>query len=129
MMVADTDVLIDALNAAEPALTQVDRGLRSGQLATTAICSFELLAGARTARQRKAVATLLAPMEILPVDSVAAATAADIRRELEAAGRGIGMGDYLVAAVCVARGLPLLTRNQGHFGRVAALRLVPSIPS
>jgi len=121
--VADSDVLIDFLRASEPEATQVAEALRHGRLATTVVNLFELMSGARSRRQREGVADLLAALEIYTMDEASAQRAAEVRRDLEARGEGIGMADYLIAGICLSRGLPLLTRNRRHFERIADLSL------
>lgn len=123
MIVADTDVLIDALRGREPARTRVADAIATGQLATSAVTAFELRSGADTDRSRAAIERLLAPVEILPFDDAAAARAGEVRRALETAGTPIGMADYLIAGVCLARSAALITRNVSHFQRVEGLRL------
>jgi len=122
MIVADTDVLIDALRG-KGARARVERELAAGRLATTVISSFELCSGARTATELQTVETLLGALRILDVDDAAARAAAAIRRSLEARGAGIGTADYLIAGICLTRGAVLLTRNQEHFRRVDGLNL------
>ncbi|HEX9164603.1 MAG TPA: type II toxin-antitoxin system VapC family toxin [Gemmatimonadales bacterium] len=123
MIVADTDILIDALRGREPARARVADAIASGALATTAVTAFELRTGADSDRAREAVERLLAPLEILPFDDTAAVRAGDVRRSLEAAGTPIGMADYLIAGICLARSAVLFTRNVDHFRRVEGLRL------
>lgn len=120
MMVADTDVLIDALRG-RGALERVHLELSTGRLATTAISVFELLSGARTDAERERVETLLSAMVHLPFDADAAREAAAIRRELGAA--PIGTADTLIAGICRAHRAMLLTRNRAHFSRVRDLSL------
>ncbi len=121
MIVADSDVLIDALHGREPGASRVAEGLEAGVLGTTAISAFELLSGARSPEQREVVATLLAALAILPFDEKAGEAAALLRQELEGQGQTIGMADYLIAGICVSRSTPLLTRNRRHFQRIPAL--------
>ncbi len=123
MMVVDTDVLIDALNGREPALGRIGLELASGGLATSSITAFELRSGVKSPEAEEKVADLLAGLSILPFDEKAATRAADVRRELEASGNGIGMADYLIAGVCLANSAALLTRNSRHFERVPGLTL------
>ncbi|MFZ0428963.1 MAG: type II toxin-antitoxin system VapC family toxin [Acidobacteriota bacterium] len=123
MIVADSDILIDALRGRRPARERIDRELATGQLATTAISVFELLSGSRSSSQIEKVTRLLAPLVILPLDADAAHRAAEIRASLEAEGRGLAMADYLIAGICVSRNAVLLTRNRSHFERVPELRL------
>ena len=123
MIVADTDVLIDFLNGIEPAATRIGLELESGQLFTTVVSRFELLAGVRSERQETIIRELLAAVPSLPLDDLAADQAARIRRDLETAGQPIGMGDSLIAGIVLAQQGVLLTRNRKHFERVAGLPL------
>jgi len=123
MIVADTDVLIDFLAGVDPAAERVAAELERGSLRTTAITRFELLSGARSARQEAAIRQLLAAIPSLPLDEAAADRAADVRRSLERSGHSIGMADSLIAGITLLYGAVLLTRNRRHFERVAALRL------
>jgi predicted nucleic acid-binding protein len=84
---------------------------------------FELQSGARTSVERAKVDKLLAPLVILDFTREAARRAADARRVLEAEGNGIGMADYLIAGICLARDAVLLTGNRKHFIRIEGLTL------
>ena len=123
MIVVDTDVLIDSLNGKDPSSERVSREIRNGSLATTTITVFELSSGAKTGHALDSVKKLLGALQILPLDHESSAMAAAIRRDLEAQGNAIGMADYLIAGICRARSLPLLTRNRSHFERVTDLRI------
>jgi len=123
MIVADSDVLIDALRGGNPAAERIRLELSTGGLATTAISVFELRSGARSDRAAAQVETLLAPLNILSLDEQAAEKAGAIRRELESVGTPISMADYLIAGICVSRSAVLLTRNRNHFERVSGLTL------
>ena len=123
MMVADTDVLIDFLQGAEPAARRIGLELEHQALVTTVITRFELLAGAGYDRQRRLIAELLSALPCLSLDEASADRAAAVRQTLVADGIDIGMGDSLIAGiVLVHRGL-LLTRNRRHFERVPELSL------
>lgn len=124
MTVADTDVLIDFLAGAEPAASLVSQELAQNSLLTTVVTRFELLSGARTARQEKSVRELLAAVPSLLLNDEAADRAARLRIALERSGRAISMADSLIAGIVMARGCVLLTRNRRHFERVQSLRLV-----
>ena len=123
MMVADTDVLIDFLEGRSPAADRVALELDRGQLRTTVVSRFELLAGAKTAPQQKLVGELLAALPALPLDDPAADRAAEVRRGLERDGAGIGMADSLIAGIVLLHDGILLTRNRRHFERVPGLRV------
>lgn len=124
MILVDTDVLIDALRGREPSRSRIAEGLEVGTLVTTTVTAFELLSGAKSTKQAQEVDALLAPLELLPFDENASRAAAGARRDLEARGETIGMGDYLIAGICLSRALPLLTRNRNHFDRIQGLLLV-----
>ncbi len=123
MIIADSDVLIDTLRGQEPIASLVAGLIESRTLATTAISCFELMSGAAKISEAEWVDRLLRPIEIFEVDENASRAAAKIRRELEAAGKSIGMADYLIAGICLSRQTPLLTRNRKHFSRVPDLLL------
>ena len=123
MIVADTDVLIDALNGRGPSAERIKLELGAGALATTAITVFELRSGAKSTTASEQIETLLAGLTILPFDEKAADRAAAARRVLEVGGSPIGMADYLIAGVCLAHSAILLTRNRKHFERVPGLVL------
>jgi len=123
VIVVDSDVLIDALRGREPAATRVASALDAAVLATTTVSAFELLSGARTRRTRERVERLLAGLTVLPFDADAAEAAVAARLELERQGQPIGMANYLIAGICLARSAELLTRNRAHFERVPGLRL------
>lgn len=122
MMIADTDVLIDALRG-KGAAERMRIEIATGQLATSVISVFELCSGARSARDREAIDRLLGALTILPIDASDAREAAEIRRELEGRGLGIGTADYLIAGLCRRRSAVLITRNRAHFERVPGLQL------
>ena len=123
MMVADSDVLIDYLRGHSSWAGRIRLEIQTGQLATTAINSFELLSGAKTAADQAKVSDLLAALTVLGISAAASERAAEVRRLLEKEGRGIGMADYLIAGVCLANGGVLLTRNLDHFERVPDLKI------
>lgn len=123
MIVADTDVLIDFLAGRGPAAERVALELEHGDLQTTAITRFELLAGGRGKRQAKAIGDLLAALPTLSLVVAATDLAAEIRRDLEQAGEPIGMADCLIAGIVRSHGSVLLTRHRPHFARVPGLRL------
>ncbi len=123
MIVADSDVLIDALRGREPAKGRIAQEIEKGALATTSVSVFELLSGARTAAAKKKVRRLLDAVSVLPLDERAGESAAEVRKKLEAKGSAIGMADYLIAGICLSRSAILLTRNKNHFERVPGLTL------
>ncbi len=127
MVVADTDVLIDALDEGrEPAASRIALLVRRGELATTAVSLYELTAGPRTTpEQLEALHAELGPVPVLALTRGAADLAAAVSRTLARRGEAIAIPDTLIAGTCIAHGFPLLTRNVRHFGRVPGLVLEP----
>jgi tRNA(fMet)-specific endonuclease VapC len=123
LIVADSDVLIDALRGRQPGVTRVAQALDAGILSTTSVTLFELLSGARSEAESASIEQLLAALPILPFDDAASRAAASVRRELAARGSPIGMADYMIAGICVTRSAALLTRNRSHFERVPGARV------
>lgn len=126
MVVADTDVLIDALEKGRaPAVARIAHLLERSELATTTITLHELTAGPRmTGEQIELLHATLGTALILPVTRGAAEVAASVNRYLARRGEAIAVPDTLIAGVCIAHGFPLLTRNRKHFGRVPGLEIV-----
>ncbi len=123
MIVADTDVLIDFLAGREPAAERVGKELQKNNLATTVITRFELLSGARGARESEIIGRLLESITSVPLDAAAADRAAAVRRALERKGIGVGMADSLIAGIVLSAHGTLLTRNRRHFQRIEDLDL------
>jgi predicted nucleic acid-binding protein len=123
MILADTDVLIDFLNGAEPGAGRVAQAAETGALQTTAITRFELLVGARSEQELGAIDALLGAIPTLSVGEEAAEHGARIQRQLQRAGQSIGMADSLIAGTALAHSASLLTRNRKHFSRIQGLRL------
>ena len=93
----------------------------------SAITVAELWFGAaRSSRPqptRSSVDAFLEPFEILPFTIEAADDYADIRLELEKAGRPIGERDLLIAATARSRHFIVVTSNVREFGRVSGLQV------
>jgi predicted nucleic acid-binding protein len=104
-----------------------------GRFTISAITVFERLRGYRSAiasgkpfqRQLQAFEALVQACVVLPVDEVAADVAATMWSGSARKARQ-SLGDLLIAAVAVARQLPLVTRNRRDFetfAKVSGARL------
>ena len=121
-LVIDTDIIIDYLRRRTDVLRTVRLHF---PCAITAITLYELKAvGMRSERQEKLIAILLELMEVLPFDQRSAEQAAEIWRSLARKGELIGLADILIAGICLANELPLLTRNPDHYRRVPGLKVL-----
>lgn len=123
--VLDTDVLIDLLAGREPAGTVIPALLELEVAGTTAITVYELHSGAARTSHRQALDGFLSTLPIFPLDAQAARHAGAVDLSLRRKGQPINPGDNLIAGICLARNLALITRNIGHFRRVADLKVVP----
>ena len=74
-------------------------------------------------KNRVALALLLANIEILNFDSLAAESYAKIRAHLEKAGTPIGPLDMMIAGHAKALGYTVVTNNTKEFARVKGLKL------
>ncbi len=93
----------------------------------SAVTVAELQYGVAKSRQmernRRALLRFLTPFEILPFDDKDAELFGVLRARLEADGRPIGPYDLELAAQALARGLILVTNNEGEFRRVPGLHV------
>jgi predicted nucleic acid-binding protein len=112
--IVDTDVLIDYLRDADPAVALLEPLFAAGALAASVITKAELVAGAR-AGQRPALARLFDSVAWLPVTDEVAVRAGELWQEFRRADAHSVLGDYLIAATVELFGVHLLTRNVRHF--------------
>jgi len=69
-------------------------------------------------------AALLAHFDVVAMDESTAHHYAQVTRHLRQHNQLIGTNDLWIASACLAHGLPLVSRNGSHFGRVPGLTLV-----
>lgn len=122
--VLDSDVLIDLFAGYEPTGSVIPNLLEMDLAATTAITAYELYSGASRTSDRQRLDDFLATLMILPVDVQSARRAGAVDLSLRRQGRPINPGDNLIAGICLAYDLALVTRNVSHFKRVPSLRIV-----
>ena len=89
----------------------------------TVTVAGELAAGLSLS-SRPAWEDFLAPFQVLAVDRDAAWEYGKAYRYLRANGLLIGSNDLWIAATALACGMPVVTRNPDHFGRVPGLEVV-----
>jgi predicted nucleic acid-binding protein len=124
LVIADTDVVIDFFTDTPPFAAAMTALLEQGHLAITAITVFELYAGVIGARRLKQIETFCESVPVFGLDLLAAAHAAKIYTDLKSKGKGASNQDILIAGICLANSLPLLTRNTAHFASVKGLDIV-----
>jgi predicted nucleic acid-binding protein len=104
--------------------TAVERAVKDNVCFVTSITAYELLFGVARAQRQIGEDALLSVMTIVPFDEAAARHAAQLHNELIRANADIGAKDVFIAAICLDRSLPLLTRNEQHFARVRGLTVL-----
>ena len=123
----DTNVCIRYLNKRSPAVRQKLGSVAPSQICVASVVKAELYFGA--ARSKDPTATrskqdfFLSRFHSLAFDDDAADAYAVIRADLTERGMLIGPNDLLIAAVCVAIDLTLVTHNVAEFQRVTNLRI------
>lgn len=126
MFCFDTDVVSAFLRkGAIPATQRRLASVAPGGQFTTAITLGELEYGAekrRSARLRELIDEFVSgDVTILPFDLAAARAYAGLRVRLEREGQPLDEADMRIAAICLSRGLTLVTGNVKHFSRVPEL--------
>lgn len=122
----DSDICIFVMKRRPPALVR-RLEQRANVSALSVVAYGELVFGeTMSARRDEAaahLAALLETLQVLPLPLAAARAYADIRAELQRAGRPIGSNDLWIAAHALADDLTLVTNNEREFRRVPGLRV------
>ncbi len=124
-LILETTFLIDlereaARRAAGPARKLLESS-RDCRLYVTFTTAGELAAGVE---DRERWQEFLAPFHILPWTQEVSWHYGQAYRYLKTNGLLIGSNDLWIAATALAHGLPVVTRNQGHYLRVPGLEVV-----
>lgn len=118
----DTDIVIDYLQGKPDAF--VNAVLRFDAYITS-VTLFELESVASlSTRQTQLLYQVYLAVNTLPFNDEAARHAARIIKEHRANERQIGLNDALVAGICLASQVPLLTRKTRSFRHVDDLQLI-----
>jgi tRNA(fMet)-specific endonuclease VapC len=124
LIILDTDVVIDFFTGISPGAEGVLKLISQEEAALTAISVFELYAGIEGKRRLGQIETFIRDLTILPLDVIEAALAGKIYTQLKSKGQLIGTHDILIAAVCLASGLPLYTKNVIHFSKIKDIQIL-----
>lgn len=127
MKCVDTDFLVAVLRGRKEAEHRLKELDAEGRQATTSVNAFELFYGACRSRDRlnniEKTKALLGRMDILELDLSASEKAGEILAALAEEGSPIDFRDVMIAGISVVNGLPVMTRNSGHFSRIKGLKL------
>jgi tRNA(fMet)-specific endonuclease VapC len=124
LIILDTDVVIDFFTGISPGAEGVLKLISQEEAALTSISVFELYAGIEGKRRLGQIETFIRDLTILPLDVIEAALAGKIYTQLKSKGQLIGTHDILIAAVCLANGLPLYTKNVIHFSKIKDIQIL-----
>jgi len=124
LIVADTDIIIDFFTDAPPFAQAVSKLIKENKLAITSVSVFELYAGITGKKRLKQIEDFVKNIYVYPLNLIEAAIAGKIFTELKANGSLIGNQDILIAGICIANSLTLLTRNVTHFEIIKDLKLI-----
>jgi len=123
----DTDTCIGVLRQ-KPGFVQRLSALSPGDVAISAITTYELFCGVEKARdpaaERVKVERLISAIVELQLDRLSIQKAAQLRADLENRGMPIGPYDLLIAGQALAHGLVLVTNNVREFQRAKELVLI-----
>ena len=126
MVLVDTDVLIRHLRGYAQATRRLDE---LGTLTLSAGSYLEILQGMRNKAELVAVKKMLQlrAATLLPVSEAITQRAIDLMEALSLS-HGLQMGDAIIAATALERGMRMLTGNVKHFGAVQGLELEAFVP-
>jgi predicted nucleic acid-binding protein len=117
----DTNVAVDFLRAAPPAVSLLDSLVGSDELLVASeLVRFELLAGAR-GDELGVLGRFLATLLWMPVDAEVARLGGELARRYRPSFGGIEDVDYLIAATALLLEADLLTTNVRHFPMLEGL--------
>jgi len=108
----DTDVLIDYLRGADPAVKFLER--LEGDLLVSSITVAELYSGVRSPEEEVALDQFLQAFAVVEVDSSIAKRAGAYRQQFSKS-HGTGLADALIAASAEHTQAALVTLNRRHY--------------
>jgi predicted nucleic acid-binding protein len=128
MLVFDTTILIDALHRKEAALRKiVELEDAEETIYTTQINALELYKGAylptKSNEDLEKVKKLLDAFVVLPINDDTYEWFAGLSAELKYRGESINDFDELIAAITIANGAAIVSRD-GHFRRIPGLNVI-----
>lgn len=122
----DTNIISDLIRNPSGAVARQIETIEVKDIFTSIIVAAELRYGCAkkgSAKLTQKVESLLATIPVLPLETPADAEYGNIRTELEAAGKTIGMNDLLIAAQAHTLNLTLISDNLREFSRIRGLKV------
>jgi len=127
MYLIDSDCIID-FTKGDLGITQTLKLLSEDGIATSVICVCEVLEGLYYSGQAKDISIkkfseFLENVKVFEVDMATASIFAKLRGDLRKKGKLIDNFDLLIASICIAKDLILVTGNEKHFRRIKGLKI------
>ena len=122
-VLVDTTILVDLLRGYDAAADFLDATRAEENLICSAVTKAELIVGARTRAELKAIDQLLARFRIEPI------SASDSTRSLTWLRKyyhsyGVGYHDCLLGAAAIRLRIPVATLNEKHFLILPGIKVV-----
>ncbi|MFQ5740971.1 MAG: type II toxin-antitoxin system VapC family toxin [Acidobacteriota bacterium] len=124
LILIDTDLWIDFFSGAEPGAAAVERLIGQRRAALSVVTVFELFCGATRPAQIEQLERMVGALEPVTLTCSSAQRAGQCYLQLRRQGRLIGNQDLMIAATALELGIPILSRNRPHFGRISALEVL-----
>jgi len=128
----DTDIIVDYFRGREPGKSTFTSWRERAEVFITSITTFELLLGANLSSKREQriieAESLLDQHGILAFDRDSAKEAAEKGAELRRKGAVVEIRDLLNASMCLAKKMPILTKNKAHYERITGLVVLTPFP-
>jgi tRNA(fMet)-specific endonuclease VapC len=123
-VILDTDVFIEIFNRNEELFDFINEHIALENIVTTAITEAELILGATNKETQAKIEKYLKDVKIVGVTLNATNIFAGLIKQYHLS-HHIQIADCLIASICLANNLPLLTFNTKHFKYIPNLRLIP----
>ena len=120
----DTNLCIDFLRKREPGFSQFLNVLKTYEPCITTITTFELFMGQFKMKRKQDIEGFIKQFLILPFDLASSKESAKLFVNLSSLGKGLDIPDIMIAGICIANKIPLLTMNLSHFSRIAELKVI-----
>ena len=120
----DTNILSDLVRHPQGMVAEHIAAVGEGAVCTSIVVAAELRFGAakrNSSRLTAQLESILAAIEVLPLDAPADRSYGQLRWTLEQSGQPIGPNDMLIAAHAMATECILVTANVDEFSRVRGL--------
>lgn len=124
MVIADTDILIDAGRGLADAVACLQDIEKRSTLAISVVTQMELLVGCQNKAELRALDRFLKRFQIVKLTEPISDTAIDLLRRYRLS-HGLLIADSLIAATALSLNESFVTKNQVDYRFIAGLQLLP----